>query len=198
MKAPILLFACSIAAIAPVTNGQRSDPILFSQPPPIRKACQDICPDTFYQILRIAEHQKVKPYTYTVTFFNTNGMIQCQKFGDDWISELPLWQLELAADGTVIEEGRHLISELAVPRAVMAGFKKWNPKGLKGMIVSWGVERKRNQKREFVASIVFNQVDGTGAIFLEDGTLVKEKSDPVAIDPEKDPRKGGLIVPRAG
>lgn len=198
MKAPILLLACSVAAIAPVTNGQRSDAILVSQPPPIRKACQDICPDKFYQILRIAEHQKSKPYTYRVTFINTNGMIQCQKLGDDWINELPQWQLELAANGTVITEERHLISQEAVPKAVMAGFRKWNPKGLTGMIVAWGVWQKKNQKREFVASIVFNQVSATAAIFLEDGTLVKEKSDPVPIDPDKDPRRGGLIVPRAG
>jgi hypothetical protein len=120
-----------------------------------------------------------------VTFFNDNGMIQSKKIGDDWISEPLQYQLELAADGHIIEEQAHLISELAVPKAVLASYQKWNPKGLKGMIVAWGAEQPRNKKREFHVSIVFNQIDASGASFYEDGSLIKEKSDPTAKVPEK-------------
>ena len=58
----------------------------------------------------------------------------------------------------IIEEQRHLISEAAVPDAVRTAYQKWNPKGLKGMTVAWGVGQPPNGKREFLVSIVFNQI----------------------------------------
>ena len=134
-------------------------------PLPIKEACQRYCPDSFYQILRITEHQNTKPHTYTVTFINNNGMIQGKKLGDDLTSELPQYKLELTADGQIIEEERHLISMLAVPKAVRIAYQKWNPKGLQGMTVAWASEKPRNKDRQFSASIVFNQVDGSFAVF---------------------------------
>jgi hypothetical protein len=167
-----------LSATLPPKKEPRNDEILALQPVPIRKACQDTCPDSFYRILRIVEHQKQKPFTYTVTFINVGPGTAWRKAGDDWIAELPQYQLELDASGGVIEEQAHCISPSVVPKAVLAGYQKWNPKGLTGMTVAWGVGQPRNKKRVFRAMIVFNQVDASGAAFLEDGTLIKEQSDP--------------------
>ncbi len=194
MKAAILLAGALILTALDSKTEPRNDPILGMHPVPIKEACQRYCPDNIYQILRITEHQKTKPYTYTVTFINNNGMIQGKKIDDDLTSELPQYKLELTADGQIIEEERHLISMLAVPKAVRIAYQKWNPKGLKGMTVAWAAEKPRNKDRLFSTSIVFNQIDGSFAVFTEDGTLVKEKSDPAPVEPGKR-RKAGAQAP---
>lgn len=162
----------------------RNDEILTLQPEPIRKACRETCPDSFYRIFRIVEHQKTKPFTYTVTFFSTLPGTAWQKVGDDWIAELPQYRLELAADGHIIEEQTHDISEAAVPRAVLAGYHKWNRNGAKGMWMPWGVGQAKNEPRIFWKRIVFNQVTAVHAAFREDGTLIKEKSSPTPRQPD--------------
>jgi hypothetical protein len=178
MKAMTFLGGVLISILLAPKKEPRNDEILAMQPVPIRKACQDTCPDSFYRILRIVEHQKQKPFTYTVTFINIGPTTAWRKVGDDWIAELPQYQLELDAKGNIIEEQAHSISSSAVPGVVLAGYRKWNPKGLEGMTVAWGVGQERNKKRVFRVMIVFNQIDASGAAFLEDGTLIKEKSNP--------------------
>lgn len=164
---------------------KRNDEILALHPPFVRKACEETCPDTFYRILRIVEHQKDKPTTYTVTFSSVGPATAWRKVGDDSIAELPQYNLELGPDGRILEEEPHDISQAALPKAVRDGFKRWNPSGAKGMWVRWGVGQARNGKRTFRVMIVFNQVDATHAAFLADGSLIKEKSSPSSTVPEK-------------
>jgi hypothetical protein len=185
MKASICFVGMLISTIFAVPTKDRNDDILALQPPFVRNACQETCPDTCYRILRIVEHQKDKPSTYTVTFFNTGPGTAWRKAGDDWIAELPQYNLELGADGRVLEEQAHDISAAALPKAVSDGFRKWNPSGAKGMWVRWGVAKAKNEKRTFMVMIVFNQVDATHAAFLEDGSLITEKSFPSSTVPDK-------------
>src|SRR6516165_6217912 len=122
MKAAMCLVAVVIVTILAPAEEPRKDEMLALQPEPIRKACQDSCPDSTYRIFRIVEHQKTKPFTYTVTFFNVGPGTAWRKAGDDWIAELPQYDLELAADGHVLEEGGHDISPAAVPKTVRDGY----------------------------------------------------------------------------
>ncbi len=178
MKTAIFLTGFLIATILAPEKQPRNDEILASQPAPIQKACQDTCPDSFYRILRIVEHQKQKPFTYTVTFMNVGPGTALRKVGDDWIAELPQYQLELDANGQIIEEQTHDISEAAVPKAVLTGYDKWNSNGVQGMWMRWGVGQARNEKRVFWIMVVLNQVKEFHAAFREDGSLIKEKSSP--------------------
>jgi hypothetical protein len=57
------------------------------------------------------------------------------------------------------------------------------------MWVRWGVQQPNNEKRSFGVMVVFNQVDEAHAVFLEDGTLIKEKSSATPVEPEKKRRK---------
>jgi hypothetical protein len=189
MKAAICLAGALMATIVDPAKEPRHEEIMTLQPMPIQKACQEICPDAYYRIFRIVEHQKVKPFTYTVTFFSVGPGTRWRKVGDDWVAELPQFDVELAADGHIIEEGAHDISGSAVPKAVLAGYRKWNPKGLTGMWVRWGVMQPKNEKRTFMVMVVFNQVDEAHAAFLEDGSLVKEKSSATPTEPERKPRR---------
>ena len=107
MKTAIFLTGVLIVTILAPEKQPRNDEILASQPAPVQKACQDTCPDSFYRILRIVEHQKQKPFTYTVIFMNVGPGTALRKVGDDWIAELPQYQLELDAKGQIIEEQTH-------------------------------------------------------------------------------------------
>jgi hypothetical protein len=178
MKAALLLSAIVFSTTLAPKKEPRNDEILALQPVAIRITCQDACPDSCYRILRIVEHQKQKPFTYTVTFYNVGPGTACRKVGDDWIAELPQYQLELDASGQIIEEQTHDISEAAVPKAVLAGYNNWNSNGVKGMWMRWGVGQARNEKRVFYMMIVLNQVKEFHAAFREDGSLIKEKSSP--------------------
>jgi len=53
------------------------------------------------------------------------------------------------------------------------------------MTVAWAAEKPRNKQRQFSASIVFNEIDASSAVFMEDGILVKEKSDAAPVEPGK-------------
>ena len=97
-----------------------------------------------------------------------------RKVGDDWIAELPQYQLELDANGQIIEEQTHDISEAAVPKEVLAGYNKWNSNGVQGMWMPWGVGQARNEKRVFWIMVVLNQVKEFHAAFREDRSLIKK------------------------
>ena len=190
MKASICFLGLVLSTLFVVPTKGRNDDILSLQPPFVRKACEETCPDSVYRILRIVHHQKANPGTYTVTFFNTGPGTSLRKVGDDWITELYQYDLELASDGHVLEERTHDISPVALPKAVVDGFKKWNPTGAKGMWIRWGVGQAKNEKRIFRVMIVFNQVDATHAAFFEDGSLIKEQSSPSSTVPDTAQKQG--------
>ena len=118
MNTSICFLGLTLSAVFTVvpTNG-RNDDILSLQPPFVRKACEETCPDTVYRILRIVHHQKANPSAYTITFFNTGPGTALRKVGDDWITELYQYDLELASDGHVLEaDTRHFASGPAESR----------------------------------------------------------------------------------
>jgi len=128
MKAAILLTGALILTALDSKTEPRNDAILGMRLYPSRRPASGIALILFTRSCASLSTKKTKPYTYTVTFFNNNGMIQGKKTDDDLTSELPQYKLELTAGGQIIEEERHLISMLAAPKAVRTAYQKWNPK----------------------------------------------------------------------
>jgi hypothetical protein len=88
MKASICFLGLTCSTLFAVPTKDRDHGILFHHPPAVRKACKETSPDATYRILRIVEHQKDKPHTYTVTFFNGGPGAALRKVGDDWMAAL--------------------------------------------------------------------------------------------------------------
>jgi hypothetical protein len=154
-----------------VAGEPMEDPILRFLPKEVRKACEDAFPG--HRALRAVERQAGGAPVYRVTVFSsTDTMVYAKKIGDDHVSELPLYHLELTADGKVVEESRHAVPESRVPKAVLAGYRTWNPGGVKGMAVVWGVELQKGTDRVFSVNVILSSVKTYFASFKEDGSVV--------------------------
>src|SRR5262249_7733647 len=89
------------------------------------------------------------------------------------VSQPILYHLQVSEEGKVVEETPHPVLDLEkLPKAVVASFEKWNPKGVKGMAVLWWTEIARGKDRVYHASILVNQIKAYGASFKEDGTVL--------------------------
>jgi hypothetical protein len=157
----------------------KDDPVVFMLPGPIQEAYYlRYRPRDGYRALRATWSEAGAASTYTITLYHTGGLMRGGRVGDKTMQELFQYTMTLAADGQLIEEQQHSIDERDVPPPVLEGYKTWNRNAVKGMVVPWGVEKTVNGKRTFSVSIVFNQIEAKSASFLEDGSLIKERSDP--------------------
>jgi hypothetical protein len=90
--------------------------------------------------LRAVERRAGGAPVYRITLFSpADTLVHAKKIGDDHVSELPLYHLEVTGDGKVLEESRHAVPESRVPKAVLDGYRRWNAGGVKGMAVAKGV-----------------------------------------------------------
>ncbi len=166
----------------------KDNPILTLRPRAVQEACLRYCPGDDYRALRATWDEAAASPTYTITFFHTEGLRRGGRVGDRNFEELYQYDMTLASDGSLIEEQPHPVTLAHVPPAVLNGYRAWNRNNVKGMVAAWGIEKSRQGKRTFTVSIVFSQIEATGARFLEDGTLIKDQSDPTPRPrPEKRP-----------
>jgi hypothetical protein len=156
----------------------KDNPIVHMLPRPIQDACLRYCPGDEYRALRATWGEVGTATTYAITFFHTGGLRRGGRVGDRSMEELFQYTMTLGADGRLIEEQQHPIAAKDVPPAVLDAYKTWNRNAVTGMVVAWGAEKSVSGKRTFTVSIVFSQIEVTGACFLEDGRLIKEHSDP--------------------
>jgi len=79
----------------------------------------------------------------------------------------------LDSRGKSLEETARPIVPDQLPKAVVAAYEKWNPKGVKRMATMWSTELPRGKERIYGVHILVNQIKGYSAFFKEDGTIVK-------------------------
>jgi hypothetical protein len=91
----------------------------------------------------------------------------------------PLYHLELDAAAKVLEETLRSIDPKQFPKAVMAAYQKWNPKGVEGPEHYWLTEVPRGKARVYRVVLIFNAVKAYRATFREDGTVVE--ADPAVV-----------------
>jgi hypothetical protein len=61
----------------------------------------------------------------------------------------------------------------------VAGYEKWNPKGVKGQELWWLTEVPRGEARVYRVRIIVNQIKAYAASFKEDGSVLA--ADPAVV-----------------
>jgi len=172
----IAMLAAPLVALAQPTD----DMVLAMAPKAVRDACQAVF--SGYRALRLVTKNTPQGPTYRVTVFNpaVKGA-RGGKAGDNYFSEMLLYDIELRPDGTIVEEDRHPVAmdTDAVPLPVMKSFQEWNPRGASGPAPWWFVERQRGKDPFYSANISVSAVQDYAATFKADGTIVSTASRPL-------------------
>jgi hypothetical protein len=179
--------ACSLAAAAgaddkppAATERPRPDPILNTGtvPTKVRAVCEDTFPG--HRCLRVAQREEKGMKVYRVTVFDpASGGGEVRLVNGEHVTQLPLYHLELTADGKVLEETAHFIDPMRWPKAVQASYQKWNPKGVKGQELHSRTEVAKGEERLYRVRIIMNAIKAYSACFKEDGSVVE--ADPAVV-----------------
>jgi hypothetical protein len=160
------------------TERPRPDPVLSRVPGEVRAVCEDTFPG--YRCLRVAEREEKGAKVFRLTVFDPAGMgSESRLVNGEHVTELPLYHLELTADGKVLEETLHWIDPARWPKPVRASYRKWNPKGVKGQELHSLTELRRGEARVYHVRILVNQVTAYSASFQEDGSVLA--ADPAVV-----------------
>ena len=164
----------------PPAARERPDPVFSNVPVAIRPVFESTFPN--HRCVRMAlrpvkDKDKGKgkdKYTYRGTFFNpASTTVRTKGEGEEIVTQPLLYDLEVSEEGKVIEETPHpVLKPERLPKAVVAAYEKWNPKGVKGMAVMWTTEVPRGKDRVYGAYILVDAIRSYSASFKEDGTVV--------------------------
>src|SRR5262245_41183457 len=116
-----LLFAPALAS----AQRPKGDPILSGFPEKIRKVCKETFPDA--RVLKVTERETRDGPLYRFTlFYPDDTTVHHRSVGGETVRQLLTYDLELTADGKVLEESRHSVRESQVPKVVLASYHQWN------------------------------------------------------------------------
>lgn len=178
--------ACGVTATdataAPVPPMIRplSDP-LYSR---LNKEARAVVEDTFplHLCIRLVERRvRDETVAYRVTVFNPASRGARTKMVDgESVSEPILYHLELTPKGTIIEETPRPILDLAkLPKPVLESYRKWNPREVRNMMVTWITEVPRGGTRTYRAHILVSAIKAYNATFKPDGSVIT--ADPITM-----------------
>jgi hypothetical protein len=176
MRTIAVLFCLTLPLAA--TGGTMDDPVLSMLPSAVKSACAEAFPG--YRALRSVDRESGGAHVYRITFFSLadNGVYGRQE-GDGIVTELPLYYLEVIANGTVVEESRHSVPESKLPKAVLDSYHRWNPKGVTGMMFGWSMQLQKGSERIYSVGITISAVKQYSASFSADGRVVSATPSPV-------------------
>jgi hypothetical protein len=111
---------------------------------------------------------------YRATVFDPAAMSSfSQRVGGEHVTTPELYHLELDAGGKVLEETLRPVHDPGqLPKAVVAAYEKWNPKGVKGQELWWLTEVPRGEARVYRVRIIVNASKAYSASFTEDGSVL--------------------------
>ena len=125
-------------------------------------------------------HPLNAPEVFRGKFFDlTLSKVRCGQEGKEFVSEPIFYEMEVAADGKVVEETYHPVAPDGLPKPVQTAYGKWNPNGVKGMFVQWNTAVPRGKERVYSVTILIDQLTVYFATFKEDGTVVA--ADPAVV-----------------
>jgi hypothetical protein len=150
----------------------RMEPLYSHLPEAVRKVFEDTFPN--HICIRMVTRGKRDAAVYRGTVFDLRSAASHHQLVDgEHVATPILYQLELDANGRVVEETLRPILDLArLPKAVVAAYEKWNPKGVKGQEFYWRTEVPRESARVYRVRIVLNAIKAYSASFAEDGTVL--------------------------
>lgn len=151
----------------------KSDPVLRLLTPAARKVFEDTFPG--HRCIRLARRGKDEDAVYRGTFFDPANWAGAtvELIGGESVVTPPLFHLEVDAGGKVLEETIRPIDPKRLPKAVLAEYDKWNPKGVTGREHFWLTEVPRGKGRVYRVQIILIAVKSYRASFREDGSIVK-------------------------
>ncbi|HKA07770.1 MAG TPA: hypothetical protein VKD71_10975 [Gemmataceae bacterium] len=151
----------------------RHEPLYSHLPDAVRKVFEDTFPHHF--CIRMVTRGKRQAEVYRGTVFDPRSAGGFHQHVDgEHVASPILYQLEVDADGKIVEETLRPVLDLArLPKAVVAAYEKWNPKGVKGQEFHWRTEVPREKARVYRVRIVVNAIKTYSASFAEDGTILE-------------------------
>jgi hypothetical protein len=157
----------------------RRDPVYMHVPEAIRAVFEDTFPN--HRCIRLARRQEKGAPVYRATVFDpASAGAETQRVGEESVTQPILYHLELSATGSVIEETPRPVFDLGrLPKAVLAGYEKWNPKGVQGQEFWWLTEVPRGEARVYRVRILVNAIKAYSASFKEDGSVLA--ADPAVV-----------------
>src|SRR5262245_10488070 len=157
----------------------RVEPLYSHVPEAVRKVFEDTFPDHY--CIRMVTRGRQDAAVYRGTVFDPRSAASHHQHVDgEHVATPILHQLEVDGDGKVVEESLRPILDLArVPKAVVAAYDKWNPKGVKGQEFYWLTEVPREKARVYRVRIILNAVKAYSATFAEDGSVLA--ADPAVV-----------------
>jgi hypothetical protein len=153
----------------------RREPVYSHLPDAARKVFEDTFPGHF--CIRMVTRGRRDAEVYRGTVFDPRSAGSHHQHVDgEHVATPILYQLEVDANGKIVEEALRPILDLArLPKAVVAAYEKWNPKGVKGQEFYWLTEVPREKDRVYRVRIILNAVKAYSATFAEDGTVLDAK-----------------------
>lgn len=159
-------------AESPTVHVVQPDPVRSDAPDAIKLIFEAVFPSQRYRCVRMARPLNA-PEMFRGRFFSlSDSTVKIGQEGEEFVSKPIFYEMEVAADGKVVEETLHPVLDWdELPKPVQAAYGKWNPKGFKGMHVQWYTGVPRGQERVYSVTIVIKQLAAHGARFKEDGTV---------------------------
>ncbi|MFT3883241.1 MAG: hypothetical protein QM703_26760 [Gemmatales bacterium] len=152
----------------------KRDPVYSSVPATVRQVFEETFPQ--HRCVRMVIHDRGKETAvYRGTVFNPADVWSTSVRlvnGESVVTPI-LDEMEVDAQGKVLEEPLRLFNPQRLPRAVVAAYQTWNPKRVKGQEQIWQTEVARGKDRIYRVKINVNAVKSYSATFKEDGTVLE-------------------------
>jgi hypothetical protein len=184
--AAVVGFGLTMTAVAGAADQQPAgkekprNPLYSSMPSAVRAVFEDAFPN--HVCIRLVRRQEKGATMYRGTVFDSaSGGAQTKRVGEEIVTEPILYHLEISETGKVLEETlRPVFDPKQLPKAVLAAYEKWNPKGVTGSSGHWWMtEVPRGEARVYRVRIILSAVKAYSASFKEDGTVLA--ADPAVV-----------------
>src|SRR5712671_6295069 len=131
----------------PAADQPKSDPIFRGLPDAVRKAFEDTLPG--YWCVRLATRGEKDAAVYRATVFHPAHGQSARVIDGESVTTPRLYDVALDSRGKSLEETARPIVPDQLPKAVVAAYEKWNPKGVKRMATMWSTELPRGKERVY-------------------------------------------------
>lgn len=155
------------------------DPVYWSVPDPVRKVFETTFPG--YRCIRLVTRGENDAAVYRATVFDPAdwGRTSGGRIDGERVVTPPLYHIEVDATGKVLEETLRWVRLDQLPKAVLAAYQKWNPKGVQGAEFHCQTEVPRGKNRVYRVRIILSAIKAYTASFQEDGSVVA--ADPAVV-----------------
>ncbi len=161
------------------------DPLFDHIPRQVQQAVTTRFPShRIWQFSRIGEGELSK---FELTVFDPKSRTTCCKeIKPALVCKVASFNLEVTANGDVLYEESHVISEGSVPVPVRDAFQKWS-RGLARGTVVWTAHQQKGAQRLYSAQCLVSSVEDYDATFNVEGAIIQAHVSPKKTGSGTDP-----------